>query len=105
MSENQVATHYSKFKGSREERTSFPTDPYDGYEFYHTGHHIFYRWKASVQKWYGLSFTTSTSTSTTTTTTSTSTTTTSTSSSTTTTSSSTSTSTSISTSTSTSTTL
>lgn len=102
-----ASTHFSKLIGKYEERTSFPTDPTDGYQFYHTGRHIMYRYNATAGKWYGMAFTTTTSTSssTSTTTTSTSTTTTSTSTTTTSTSTSTTTSTSVTTSTSTSTTL
>lgn len=101
------STHYSKLIGKYEERTSFPTGPHDGYQFYHTTRNIMYRYDAATGKWYGVAYTTTTSTSssTSTTTTSTSTTTTSTSTTTTSTSTSITTSTSISTSTSTSTTL
>ncbi len=78
----QSGTHFSSFTGRLEERTDFPVDPRDGYEFYHTTFNIKYRYRKAFGKWFGISFvtTTSTSSSTTTTTTSTSTTTTSTSS-------------------------
>lgn len=107
------STHYSKLAGKTEVRQGmhFPTDPFDGQEFYSSALDILYIYDRTNGVWRGeqYSTTTSTSSSTSTTTTSTSTTTTSTSTtttstSTTTTSTSSSTTTTISTSTSTSTT-
>lgn len=94
-----ASTHFSKLMKKTVARTSgFPTDPFNGQEFFNTTDSAWYRYNGT--SWVGVVLATTTSTSSSTTTTSTSTTTTSTSTSTTTTSTSTTT-----TSTSTSTTL
>lgn len=56
-------THYSKLAGRIEARTSFPSSPFDGQQFYHSTYNIMYRYRAEDAKWWGVELTTTTSTS------------------------------------------